>query len=69
MAAANYEAHAWLPYICLLFSALLSAIPRVFGLQLWNLAVLLILTLFFVMGFITLVDEIQLAAAILHKVC
>ena len=37
----------------------MSAIPRVFGLQLWNLSVSPIFdTLFLVMGFIFLVDEI-----------
>ena len=55
---------AWLPYICLLFSSL-SDIPRVYSSETWLYYKFDML--FLVMGFISLVDEIQFML-ILHKV-
>ena len=56
-------------HVSLFFSQVsqMSIVSRVFGLQLRNLAVLLVL--FFVMGFIFLVDEIQLILISSHHIC
>ena len=47
----------------------MSGIPRVFRLQLWNLAVSLTDMLFLAMGFISLVDEIQFVIIRSRHIC
>ena len=53
------DCHALVSYFSFFFFLQIFIISRVFGLQLGNLAALLIDMLFLGIGFISLVDEIQ----------